>query len=295
MKINHSFKSTSKKDIISSTIWECENPKMVLQIVHGMCEHIGRYEEFAKYLNKYGIIVAGENHLGHGESATLLGYISTNYGDKYLREDVRIFNTYLKEKYNLPTFILGHSMGSFILRDYLRFYKEDKVIIMGTGNISKIEANLLYKLSSGLEKIFSGKKESKLLYALTNGAYDLRVRDGKLGWLSYNKENIENYKKDRLCSFIFRINGYKVLAEILKNISTQKSIKQIDKDTKILLISGKDDPVGNFSKAVKKLYKEYRYENLDVRLKLVDSARHEILNEDNREEVYEYIKKYLEN
>ena len=295
MKINHSFKSTNKKDIISSTIWECENPKMVLQIVHGMCEHIGRYEEFAKYLNKYGIIVAGENHLGHGESATLLGYISTNNGDKYLREDVRAFNTYLKEKYNLPTFILGHSMGSFILRDYLRFYKEDKVIIMGTGNISKIEANLLYKLSSGLEKIFSGKKESKLLYTLTNGAYDLRVRDGKLGWLSYNKENIENYKKDRLCSFIFRINGYKVLSEILKNISTQKSIKQIDKNTKILLISGKDDPVGNFSKAVKKLYKEYRDENLDVRLKLVDKARHEILNEDNREEVYEYIKKYLEN
>lgn len=295
MKINHSFKSNSGKDTISASIWECENPKMVLQIVHGMCEHIGRYEDFANYLNKYGIIVAGENHLGHGESATILGYISKNNGAKYLREDVREFNTYLKEKYKLPTYILGHSMGSFILRDYLRFYKEEKVVIMGTGNVSSKEASLLYNLSSLLEKIFSGKKKSRLLYNLTNGMYDLRVRDGKLGWLSYNKKNIEDYKNDRLCSFMFRINGYKVLSEILKNISTKESIKKIDPSTKILLISGKDDPVGDFSKAVKKLYLEYRNENLDVKLKLIDSARHEILNENNKLEVYEYIKNFLEN
>ncbi len=290
-KIN--YKSSNKTDEIEATIWECEDPKAILQIAHGMSEYINRYEDFAKFLKGKGILVAGNNHLGHGHTAKTLGFFGGGDVCEYLIEDMNYLSDYLRDRYELPVYYLGHSMGSFILRYFISKYPTDKAILMGTGYVDKKIARLLVKLSKHIIKRHGEKYDSKLLYMLTVGAYQMRAPKGEV-WLSRNMENVMKYKDDPYCGFNFTAEGYMVLGELLEIILDEDIISKTPKETEILFVSGAEDAVGDMGKGVKKVYDFYKnlgYKNLEI--EIFEEMRHEILNEKDNKKVYNRIYEFL--
>lgn len=293
MSYSIDYMSSNKKDKIYARIWDCEKPKFILQIAHGMSEHIDRYDDFAKYLNSKNIIVAGNNHLGHGASARKLGYFGEGDVLEYIISDMHHLSDYLKDKYNLPIYYLGHSMGSFILRYFLTKYDTEKAVIMGTGYVSNFDIQLLKNLSRLFSKLLGEEQRSKLIFLRTIGIYQLKTPPNH-SWISNNKENIENWKHDELCQSPFTNNAYYYLACLLEKIKDKDLIKNTNKDTQILFVSGALDSVGDKTKGVKKVYKLYQelgYKNLSI--KFFENMRHEILNETDNIKVYEYIYKFL--
>lgn len=293
MSYSIDYMSSNKKDKIYARIWDCEKPKFILQIAHGMSEHIDRYDDFAKYLNSKNIIVAGNNHLGHGASARKLGFFGEGDILEYIISDMHHLSDYLKDKYNLPIYYLGHSMGSFILRYFLTKYDTEKAVIMGTGYVSNFDIQLLKNLSRPFSKILGEEKRSKLLFFMSIGMYQLKTPPNH-SWLSNNEENVKKWKHDELCQSPFTNNGYYYLACLLEKIIDKDLIKNTNKDTDILFVSGALDSVGDKTKGVKKVYKLYQelgYKNLSI--KFFENMRHEILNETDKLEVYEYIYKFL--
>ncbi|MDO5040530.1 MAG: alpha/beta hydrolase [Peptoniphilus sp.] len=287
------YKSANKIDDIQAVIWDCESPKALLQIAHGMSEYIDRYEDFAKFLNTKGIAVAGNNHLGHGPAAKTLGYFGEGEVCEYLIDDMKYLSDYLQDRYSLPVYYLGHSMGSFILRYFLSKYPAEKAVLMGTGYVDKRLASLLVKLSRHMMKRHGEKYDSKLLYMMTVGAYQLRVPKGEI-WLSKNLDNVMKYKDDPYCGFNFTAGGYEVLGELLKRIVDEDIISRTSKDVEMLFVSGSEDAVGDMEKGVIKVhdfYKKLGYENLEV--EFFENMRHEILNEKDNIKVYNRIYEFL--
>lgn len=285
------YKSSNGNDNVHASIWDCENPKFVLQVVHGMQEHIGRYEQFAKFLNENHIIMAGEDHLGHGKTATNLGDFGSGDTIKYVLLDINTLHEKLKQEYNVPVYILGHSMGSFITRYYISKYPVQKAIIMGTGNTLSIVAKFLTFLASFQEKIYGNDHRSDFLTNLTTGAFVKSVKGG--AWISYNKKNAISYKNDPLCGFKFAPSGFKFLGQILALIQKETTFSNVDKNTEILLVSGKDDVVGA-NNGVEKVYNRYKKHDLNVKMHLFENMRHEILNETDNKIVYDFILNFLE-
>lgn len=295
MKKEIYFKSENKKDDIHASIYECENPKLILQVLHGMCEHIERYEDFANFLNKNNIILAGNDHIGHGKSASTLGYFGDGDNIEYAIKDVHQLSSLLKEEYNLPIIYLGHSMGSFILRYYISRYKTDKIILMGTGYVNNFLARLLLILSSTIGFFKGDKYISPLLVSLTTKNFARLVGGEKNEWISYNTENIKSFENDPLSGYDFTVNGYKTLANCLLKINKKETIQNTNINTEIFFMYGEDDPVGNFKKGVKKVYNKYKKSGFkNIKIKFFKNMRHEILNEKENIEVYNLILKYLE-
>lgn len=290
------YKSSNGINNIYAEIYNCENPKCVLQIAHGMCEYITRYEDFAKYLNKHNIVVAGNDHLGHGRSAEILGYFGEGDNLNYAVDDIEKLSLILKERYDLPIYYLGHSMGSFIMRYFISKYSAEKCILMGTGYIDDFSATVLDLLSIFISKVKGDKYVSKLLVKLSTGAYAKKVKGHTYDWISYNKKNVEKFANDPLCNYSFTVNGYRTLGKYLLKINTHFTIDRTNRETKILFVSGEDDPVGNFKKGVLKIYNKYKKKGFkNIKLIFYKNMRHEILNEDNREIVYSDILNFLEN
>ncbi|MGO1581301.1 MAG: alpha/beta fold hydrolase [Peptoniphilaceae bacterium] len=288
------FKSTNGIDDLSAIIWDCPNPKFILQICHGMSEHIGRYKDFAEFLNSHGIIVAGNNHLGHGKTANILGYFNSKDFVKTLVDDVYELSKYLQNQYKLKIYYLGHSMGSFILRAFLAKYNTEKAIIMGTAYVNKFLAKLLIALSDFIGKLKGYDSESDFLYFLTIGRYSLITPKNQL-WISYNLENIYKCKDDKYSGFPFKVSGYKALGSLLSKIIEKNTIQSTDKNTKILFISGSDDLVGKKEKGVLKvssIYKKEGFKNIEI--ELYKNMKHEILNEYDNLKVYNRILEFLE-
>lgn len=294
MKKELYYTSSNGSDTIYASIYTCENPKIIVQILHGMCEHIERYENFADFLNEHNIIMAGNNHLGHGKTASKLGFFSSENSLEYAISDINILSDKLKQEYNLPIVYLGHSMGSFLLRYYMSKHTTEKSIIMGTGYINNFSAYSLLFLSS-LISLFKGDDyTSSFIINLTTDKFGKMVNGEKYDWISYNKENISQYINDPYCNFDFTLNGYKTLSKCIIEINKKSTIKKTDPNTNILFISGKDDPVGNFKKGVIKVYNKYKKAGFkNIKLKLLDNMRHEILNEENRHEVYDILLNFI--
>lgn len=276
--------------------------KAVLQICHGMTEYIGRYDEFARYLNEKGIYVAGHDHLGHGESIQgeeYYGYFHEKKGNQYVIGDIHRLRELTTEKYpSVPYFMLGHSMGSFLLRQYLTMYGKglQGAVIMGTGHHGKLvlgAGQLLCRLAAA----FRGwKYRSTFINNLSFGGYNKKFKNDKTGatWLSRNVENCEKYAADPLCTFTFTVNGYYQMFEGIKVLADKKSAEKIPKELPVLFVAGSDDPVGNFGRSVHKIYGKYRAAGIkDVKLKLYKDDRHEILNEVDREEVFADIYRWM--
>lgn len=293
MKNKQTFLSSNNEHSINFVQWlpnHATPPKAVVQIVHGMAEYIERYHEFAEFLNKHNILVVGHDHLGHGASVSpdkpLYGYFSSGKSADHLIEDVYTVTKKTKEDFpNIPYFILGHSMGSFITRNYLKKYagQVTGAIIMGTGG-PVITSQLARPFTAILNKI-APKKTNYFIDSLAFGAFGATFPDYNqpMNWLSLSQENVTNYIADPFLGFTFTNNGFHTLFQLSGRANKRNWYKNIPKNMPILLISGEDDPVGQFGKGPTGIAADMINKDFEkINLILYPHLRHEILNEESR-------------
>lgn len=301
-KYTEKIASTDSKNNLNVIIWETEKePIGVLQIVHGMAEYIDRYDNFAKYMTEQGFNVIGHDHLGHGHSVSDerdYGFFAEENGDKIIIEDMHSVTQYAREKWEeLPNFILGHSMGSFCLRQYLTKYSNDVfgAIIMGTGWIPSAAALLGKTIATNTCKSKGSHTVNPLLIKLTLEPYNKPFAPARTNcdWLSRDEKQVDLYVKDKLCGFDFTAGAYKDFFTVLEKIAKNRQLIGMRKSLPILITSGSVDPVGG-KKACEKLNAQYKRCGInDVTLKLWENDRHEILNELDKSDVYRYIYNWL--
>lgn len=301
-KYTEKIASTDSKNNLNVIIWETEKePIGVLQIVHGMAEYIDRYDNFAKYMTEHGFNVIGHDHLGHGHSVSDerdYGFFAEENGDKIIIEDMHSVTQYAREKWEeLPNFILGHSMGSFCLRQYLTKYSNDVfgAIIMGTGWIPSAAALLGKTIATNTCKSKGSHTVNPLLIKLTLEPYNKPFAPARTNcdWLSRDEKQVDLYVNDKLCGFDFTAGAYKDFFTVLEKIAKNRQLIGMRKSLPILITSGSVDPVGG-KKACEKLNAQYKRCGIDdVTLKLWENDRHEILNELDKSDVYRYIYNWL--
>lgn len=290
------IESMDEKTDLNGIIWQPEitsQPKAILQVVHGMAEFIERYEPLADFFNQQRILVIGHDHLGHGDSVDpenpLYGYFSSKNATSILIEDTYQITDYVKKRYpNVPLFILGHSMGSFVLRNYLKKYSQqiDGAILMGTSG-RRDEIKVLRKLLKGLNTI-SPKVVNRGVHQLMFGQFNKKIHrpNSKMAWLSKDEENVSCYEKNDKLGFIFTNNGFYTLVSLMDEATKKNWYQTIRTDLPILIISGEQDPVGQYGKGPRKVAMDLsdHYFN-NVTLRQYHELRHEILNEQEQEEI----------
>ena len=298
------FLSADGKTAIHAAEWMPEGtPRAVLQIVHGVSEHILRYAPFAEYLTAHGFAVVGHDHLGHGTTVAP-GAPRLYFGPKgswdWVVQDVETLRQMSRERFpGIPYFLLGHSMGSFLARTHLIRHPSvtDGAVIMGTGQM----APLLIKggrAVAAVESLRVGEKNgSPLVQALSFKTYNKIFAPNRTGfdWLSVNEENVDSYISHPLCGGNPSIGLFREMLWGMGFIAKPEQLKRMDVTTPILFISGGMDPVGDLGKGVERAYESFRAAGVqDVSLKLYPGLRHEILNETERETVYEDVRLWLE-
>ena len=299
--------STGNK--IYAKMWrneEIEQYRGIVQLVHGMQEHIERYDEFAKEIAKNGYIVVGHDHLGHGKTATNkedFGYFTKENGWEHLAQDVHILQKEISRKYpKLPYIIFGHSMGSLVVRTYLTKYNDNLTGVILSGTSGQKAGLITGQILTKVIMLVRGERyRSPLLEYLITGSFNKKFKPNrtKADWTTRDEEVVDKYQKDPLCGFNFTTNGYINLLKGSYYLSKQKNINKTAK-VPILLISGDKDPVGGMGKGVIRVENMLKKAGLqDVTIRLFKDARHELTNEINKDEVYyvifNWLNKELEN
>ncbi|MGL6064155.1 MAG: alpha/beta fold hydrolase [Fusobacteriaceae bacterium] len=273
------------------------SPKGIVQIIHGMSEHHERYLEFAKFLNNNGYIVLLSDHKSHGKLAyenNQLGLFYDSFGI-LVEEQIKISKNIKAIYPKLPLFILGHSMGSFIAQEHMKYFSLSVAgyIIMGSCGENKFITNLGKKLFKIIKK-FTDKPQNIFNDIFFIGC-NSKIKDkNKFSWLSRDKNIVEKYIEDPLSGFSYNPNFYYEFLSFLSKLYIKSSFYNTNKTIGIFILSGEDDPIGMYGEGVKKLY--FFYKNLgfsNLRLKLYGEFRHEILNELGKEEVYFDILEWL--
>ena len=303
-----SFLSADGKTTIDAVKWipEDETYHAILQISHGMVEFIDRYKPFAEYLNQQGYLVVGHSHLGHGNSVQSKedwGYFAEKDSAKVLIKDMHKLRTIIQKKNpNVPYFMLGHSMGSFLLRRYITVYPKhlSGAVIMGTGCIPDGISLTGKFLCSIMAKIFGWRYRSEFVNSLTFSGkpykkFDMDGIDLKNNWLCRDENIVKHYYGKPECRFVFTLNGFHMLLDTVWYDNQMKNVKKTPSKLPILFVSGADDPVGDLGEGVKKAYQMFQKAGFtDVSCKLYKEDRHEILNELDKEIVYSDILKWME-
>lgn len=275
------------------------NVKAIVQLAHGMSEHINRYDDVANALCSVGFAVVGNTHLGHGDGARLLGYFTKKDGWDALIADVHAIRQAIQAQFSdKPYFLLGHSMGSFVVRTYCLSHEKglSGVILSGTGHqpMAVVNAGMLVadlQILFGLEK-----KTGKLLNQLSFGAYNKAFEPARTpyDWLSTDSEQVDRYMADPLCGFPFTVRGYKDLFTGLKRL-VPNNLSTMEKDVPVLLFSGAQDPVGGNGAGVRVTAKELTDAGVkDVTVKLYEGGRHEMFNEKDRAQVLSDLIEWLQ-
>ncbi|MBE5830957.1 MAG: alpha/beta hydrolase [Butyrivibrio sp.] len=303
------YKSRDRQSTIHAIKWIPEGqPVALLQIIHGMQEYIDRYDEYARYLAEKGILVMGNDHLGHGKSVTGNGtygfFCKDDPATVLVRDAHRLKKTVQEEYPGVPVFILGHSFGSFVAREYITRYGTgiQGAIIQGTAFMPTGTINSLTSLVNFMQVIMGTKYRSTMINNMAFKGYLKKIPNPrtKFDWLSHNEESIDKYIADPADNFVFTLNGFGTMAELLKRVQDKDKMEDIPKKLPILITAGKEDPVGDYGEAPMKLFdiykKQLQLEN--VELKLYDGMRHELQQEIGREQVfadqYEWIKKVID-
>ena len=290
---------------IFACIWrdtDCKHYKGIVQLVHGMAEYILRYEEFAKDLARKGYIVCGNDHAGHGlsvENKSDLGYFGKRENSwQYLIDDMNYLEGMMRLEYDeIPYFMVGHSMGSFLTREYMALYgdKFDGAIFIGTGYVNPL---LDFGISLAKYKAHKNPKQrGELIDKIAFGAFNKKIdtANTKFDWISTDSKIVEKYVNDEKCGFLFTNEAYRDLFLLIKKVNNVKWAKSMPRNLPMLLISGSDDPVGDFGKGVRKVYEMLKKAGcINVDIKLLHGVRHEILNDIKREKVYAILYNWLE-
>lgn len=279
-----------------------ERPVCIVQIVHGMAEYIDRYDEFARYLADKGIMVVGDDHLGHGKSVRpgeKYGYFcKADASTVLVRDEHRLKKITQKQYAGVPYIILGHSMGSFIARNYLFRYGTgiDGALIVGTGMQSK-PILLCARILAGIDgALFGADHISKFVDKAAFGVYNKKIDSPKtpFDWLSRNEDNVRRYIDDPMCGFIFTANGFQTLFRLIRNLHDVEKLKKMPRSLPVFFLAGADDPVGDYGRSVERVYKSFQELGMEnVQMKLYPKDRHEILNEVDREDIYGDIYRWI--
>lgn len=294
-------KSSDGKHMLHGIILVPEGEiKGLVQIVHGMTEHIERYRSFMEELCKEGYVVFGHDHLGHGKTAideSELGFFAHKDGYKLLYNDVFLVYKHVSKLYPGKKHILfGHSMGSFVVRLATKAYPDmnDGLIICGTGGPNP--AAPIGLLLADIIRLFKGEKhKSRLLEKLAFGSYNNRF-EGNIGneWLTKTESILKTYINDPLCTFKFTVSAMHDLIKLNRLSNINSWYKSIPENLPILLISGSEDPVGNYGKGVKTVYSKLKKSGRkDVTIKIYENCRHEILNDTCRKETIDDVKTFI--
>lgn len=298
------FLSSTGKEIYAKkwTQGGMESHRGVIQIVHGMQEHIGRYEEFANTAIQYGYVVIGYDQIGHGKTAKQeedLGYFDKKDGWNRLVEDIHILQNKIKEEYpNLPYTIFGHSMGSLLVRTYLTKYNDDiaGAIISGTSGQKK-SLILGQILTKAIIFLYGEKHRSRLLEYLITGSFSNKYRENseiQNQWEDiYNNEEVKT-EKDPKCGFNFTARGYLDLLKGTYYLTKQKNINKT-KNVPMYLFSGDKDPVGDMGKGVIRVHDMLQRAGLtNLSIQLFQDVKHDWMNDIDKQKVYFYLLKWIE-
>lgn len=276
---------------------DVEKPKGIVQIMHGMAEHAGRYEKFAKKLNKEGYIVFADDHRAHGKTAGDVEKLGKYDGGDLFKDTVQdeiFISQMLVDEYKLPLYVFGHSYGSFLCQAYIeKCHLYEKAIICGSAFMGARFDVAMGKLISKLTMKHKGKDApAKLIEKINFGGYDKKVKTGS--WLNTDEKEVKKYYADKYCGTPFSAKFYVDFFSAFDRIYNKNYTAEIDRKKPLLLIAGKNDPVGSMGKSMQQLYKFYiGLEVQDVTLKLYDGARHEILNEPIQDTVVSDILEFL--
>lgn len=276
--------------------------KGLFHIVHGMTEHIARYDRFMRDVASEGYICFGYDNLGHGHTVnddSELGYIAKKNGWDMLCRDVKVFSDAVREEHgkSLPYILMGHSMGSFIARLAAEKYvTPDKLVIMGTGGANPAAGAGLAVI--GMIKLFCGDRHfSPLVDNLAFGSYNKKFGDGTPAdpkpWLTNDEETRSKYYADKYCTFNFTVSAMGDLIRVMKYSNRGAWYKNLRRDLPVLLVSGEDDPVGNYGKGIVEVAQKLKAQGLDAEYILYKGARHEILNDFTYDCVKTDILKFL--
>ncbi len=262
-----------------------EEVKGVIQIAHGMAEHIGRYEKFAEELADNGYVVVGCDLYAHGLTAgspEKVGVITRYDFCSAIIKSIKIIHDEVLCRFDdLPKILFAHSMSSMVAQRYIEIYPTDfnKVILSGTD-----APTFKYKLSKCISKLFMSKKQIKYSKFIDNmgvGTFDkkFKKKEGKLAWLTRDHKVVEDYINDPYCGMMYPVDYYYSLGKTMIESATKNNRMRINKHLELLIVSGADDPVGGFGKGPTKLYEQYQRIGLRCNIILYEYARHECANE----------------
>lgn len=277
-------------------------PKAVLQIVHGIAEFIERYDDFANYLTAQGFLVVAEDHMGHGQSINGDGIQGYFHGGWFRAvEDTYYLLTETKKEYpDIPYILFGHSMGSFMARTILCKYPDSGItaaIICGTGWQPAFAMPAVIKLVEAVCKKVGETNPSEKLQGLVFGSYNAKVEHPRTpyDWLTRDKKIVDAYIAHPLCGFTASSGLLRDMMKGIHYIEQPQNLAAMRKDLPVFFISGGDDPVGSYGKGVRQTEDAFRKAGMtDVSVRIYPLCRHEILNEINKEEVYEDVAEFAE-
>ena len=302
-RLEWQYTSADARSTITAVVYAPEGEaKGIVQVCHGMSEKISRYEECMTFWASHGFVACGHDHIGHGRSAYSeqeRGYFGEKNGARVLVEDALALELRVREAYpDLPCVLLGHSMGSFVVRLLMERYPGavDGVILSGTGGPNPA-ANMGIAIAKLTSRLRGGHYRSRMISHMAFGSYTRRIpkRRTPKDWLTRDEAIVDAYRSDPDCSFIFTARGFETLFSLVKTVNRHAWYRAVNPDTPVLLMSGAMDPVGGYGKGVTTVYDRLRKAGVkEVTLRLYPEGRHEMLNELNRQDVYADVLHFLE-
>lgn len=291
-KIHGTFCSASGLCRVHYYFYLPENPKAAVMYSHGMCEYIERYEKLAQYFCDNGIAFCGCDHIGHGSSIggeDMLGYFGESRGHLRMAQDLQRMKRLLDRKLpDIPHFLVGHSMGSFIARIYYARCRSDRwngAVFMGTADAPPAVGALRGHLARLAEKHGDFWRYTWGLN-LALGVFNLRAENRRTpnDWLSRCEDEVDKFRADPKCNFAFTTSGYRDLITALIQANSRRVIESTRTDLPVLFMSGEMDPVGEYGHGVRRVWRRYANHGCSAQLRIYKGARHELMFELDRDE-----------
>ncbi|GAB4372809.1 MAG: alpha/beta hydrolase [Spirochaetales bacterium] len=286
--------------------WRClpdvKPPRACILILHGMAEHIQRYEGFSEFLCERGYAVYGFDLRGHGKTGDLSassGIFAEENGWERVQADIDLWVDKIRQDYpESPLVLFGHSLGSLLARCYAARHGEKLrgMILSGPVASGGVLRGIASLLAWGNALINGKNAPARLLDRLIFRGYARSIKDRRtdFDWLSRDDRQVDAYIRDPHCGRIMTTGFYQDLLKGVQLAYRQSTYRNTPKDLPIYIFGGSKDPVGKFSRTITQLYKEYRKAGIsNVTMKFYSGGRHEMLNETNREEVYKDILSWL--